>query len=86
MQKQMAEQGLRVIALAYRDLPPHTAQTESELIFTGLIAWSTRRARASPRHKHLPCRGIRVIMITGDHPKPRVRWRAKSACGTTPSP
>ena len=37
MQEQMAEQGLRVIALAYRGMPQHAAQNEAELIFTGLI-------------------------------------------------
>ena len=73
--EQMTERGLRVIALAYRSLPPEfkvklaAAQPESELIFTGLIGL-VDPPRPGVAEAIVTCHlaGIRVIMITGDHP------------------
>ncbi len=68
---QMAERGLRVLALAYRPLEASVRREELEehLIFAGLagledpprpeVPEAVRRCRAA---------GIRVIMVTGDHP------------------
>jgi len=68
---QMAERGLRVLALAYRPLEASVRRQELEqhLIFAGLagledpprpeVPQAVRRCRAA---------GIRVIMVTGDHP------------------
>jgi len=70
-QDKMAEHGLRVLALAYRSLPPHVARGEWE---TGLVLAGIIGLRDPPR-REVPqavatCRdaGIRVIMVTGDHP------------------
>ncbi len=92
MQEQMAEQGLRVIALAWRKLPQHAAHplpnplpqagegtneslreiqsNEAELIFAGLIGLVDPPREGVPEAiSTCHAAGIRVIMITGDHPE-----------------
>ena len=70
-QEAMAGQGLRVIALSYQPLKDDwkRAEVETNLIFAGLAGLEDppRPEVAEALHK---CRqaGIRVIMVTGDHP------------------
>ena len=71
----MARQGLRVIGSAYRESPsvpdrkPSLEEVESDLVFVGLAGMydpPRPEARAAVAKCHQA--GIRVVMITGDHP------------------
>jgi calcium-translocating P-type ATPase len=68
-QDAMAEHGLRVLGFAYRELRAGEAPAEESMVFSGLVG-----LRDPPRPE-VPaavarCRsaGIKVIMVTGDHP------------------
>lgn len=70
----MTERGLRVIAIAARDLigdaPDSVDETERRLTLLGLIGVQDP-PRASVADSIAACRraGIRVAMVTGDHPR-----------------
>jgi magnesium-transporting ATPase (P-type) len=71
-QESFAARGLRVLAFAYREMPDPAGggQLEQALVLTGLVGLE------DPPRPEVPaavarCReaGIRVIMVTGDHPQ-----------------
>ena len=68
----MAEQGLRVLALAFREISEGVPREnlESDLVLAGLVGLADP-PRAEVPEAIATCRsaGIRVIMVTGDHPQ-----------------
>lgn len=81
----MAEQALRVLALAYRVAPLTKADQylESELVFSALVGMIDP-PREEVRHSVQQCHqaGIRPVMITGDHPKTALAIARELAIGT----
>lgn len=66
----MAQQGLRVLGFAHRDVPDDVPAEETGMILSGLIGLE------DPPRPEVPAAiarcaeaGIRVVMVTGDHPR-----------------
>ncbi|MHB9132164.1 MAG: cation-translocating P-type ATPase [Armatimonadota bacterium] len=72
--EEMAGRGLRVLAVAYARLPMQavprsSADAEKELTFAGLVGfYDPPRAEVPGALAELRQAGIRVFMLTGDHP------------------
>jgi len=71
--EQYSEEGLRVLAIARRDLKPQKSdykmeEVEKDLIFLGLVAMIDPAKEGVKEAIKEACEaGIRIIMITGDH-------------------
>lgn len=71
--KQMAQQALRVLGLAYKKVDqlytdPTTDNVEQDLIFAGLVGMiDPERGEAKAAVAEAKSAGIRTVMITGDH-------------------
>ena len=86
-QNDMAEQGLRVLGFAHRELAASDEPGETGLVFSGLVGLQ------DPPRPEVPeaiarCRsaGIKVIMVTGDHPHTAVAIAREIGLVTTSSP
>lgn len=65
----LAERGLRVIAMAYREFSATEIPCEQDLIFAGLIGLHDPvRPEVPSAIQKCQFAGIKVIMLTGDHP------------------
>ena len=67
----MADRGLRVLAFAYRVLPSTyvLAEAEQDLVVTGLVGFDDPpRAEVPAAVRRCRDAGIKVVMVTGDHP------------------
>jgi Ca2+-transporting ATPase len=68
----MAAGGLRTLALAYRELPDRPLDleaAETDLVIVAIVGMSdVVRPEAAPAVAMAHAAGIRVVMVTGDHP------------------
>jgi P-type Ca2+ transporter type 2C len=66
----LAGEALRVLAVAYRELPNGDAEVDDGLTFVGLIGMlDPLRDEAAQAVERCRTAGIRTVMITGDHPR-----------------
>jgi calcium-translocating P-type ATPase len=80
----LTDAALRTLAVAYRPLrddedidPPHAAELERDLVFAGTVGIiDPPREEAAQAIAEAHRAGIRVIMITGDHPRTAARIAA----------
>ena len=75
----LADAALRTLAVAYRPLPdteppPHDESIERELVYLGMVGIiDPPRAEARTAIAEAHAAGVRVVMITGDHPRTATR-------------
>ena len=75
----LADQALRTLAVAYRSLPdrerpPEDESMESELVYLGVVGIiDPPRPEAKAAIEEAKEAGVRIIMITGDHPRTAAR-------------
>ncbi len=68
-QEAMTDQGLRVLALAYREMMPGEVPGEEALVCCGLVGLEDPPRPDVPEAiARCHTAGVRVIMVTGDHP------------------
>lgn len=68
-QQRMADDGLRVLAFAWRRLDTGEEATESHLVLSGLVGlYDPPRPEVPEAIARCQSAGIKVIMVTGDHP------------------
>ena len=68
-QQHMADSGLRVLAFAYRRLGSDEAPREAGMVLSGLIGlYDPPRPEVPEAIARCRSAGIKVIMVTGDHP------------------
>ncbi len=68
-QQSMADGGLRVLAFAWRRLASDETPAEERLVFSGLLGlYDPPRPEVSQALDRCRSAGIKVIMVTGDHP------------------
>ncbi|MBC2589072.1 MULTISPECIES: cation-translocating P-type ATPase [Rhodococcus] len=78
--EQLSDQAFRTLAVAYRRCDPATASSplndsiEHELVYTGLVGiLDPPRREAADAIAEARRAGVRVLMITGDHPRTATR-------------
>jgi len=81
----LADRALRTLAVAYRDLPgdrPPDDELERDLVHLGLVGMlDPPRPEAREAIAEAAAAGIRIIMITGDHPRTAARIAADLGIG-----
>ena len=89
LESELAGDGMRVLAFAFRSVSTQTprAELERDMTFAGLVGF------ADPVRPQVPpaiaaCRnaGIQVIMVTGDHPQTAMAVAREIGLVTTPHP
>jgi magnesium-transporting ATPase (P-type) len=87
----LADQGLRTLAMAYRHVGEGTwgaeevAYAEHDLVYLGLVGiMDPPRDEAAGALREAQSAGVRVLMITGDHPGTAVRVATDLNIGTPP--
>jgi magnesium-transporting ATPase (P-type) len=85
----MADRGLRVLAFAYRVLPTDyaLAEAEADLVVTALAGFEDPpRPEVPDAVRRCQTAGIRIIMVTGDHPRTALAVARKIGLVRSPDP